>query len=110
VVVGFATAASFAVPSVRKPVLRAAGWALVVNEPVWVADIIVISSDSDGAGVLEAGDLVQSGIAARAAVFSDPPSKEDFEFIRRGIPYENAAARQLQQLRWLGVTHVMQID
>jgi len=109
VVVALAAAALVAVPSVREPVLRAAGWALVVNEPVAPADIIVISLDSSGAGALEAADLVQSGIATRVAVFADPPSGEDDEFIRRGLPYEDASARQIHRLRWLGVTDVVQI-
>src|SRR3981081_2820174 len=90
VVVALGAAAIVAVPSVREPVLRAAGWALVVNEPFAPADIIVISIDSGGAGALEAADLVQSGIATRVAVFSDPPSGEDHEFIRRGLAYEDA--------------------
>ncbi len=98
-----------AVPSVRQPVLRAAGWALVVTEPVAPADAIVVSPDSGGAGALEAADLVQSGIATRVAVFTDPPSGEDHEFIRRGLPYEDAAARQIRQLKLLGVTDVVQI-
>ena len=109
VVVALAAATIVAVPSVREPVLRAAGWALVVNEPVAPADIIVVSLDSGGAGALEAADLVQSGIATRVAVFTDPPSGEDHEFIRRGLPYEDAGARQIRQLRWLGVTDVVQI-
>jgi hypothetical protein len=109
VVVALAAAAIVAVPSVREPVLRTAGWALVVNEPVAPADIIVISPDSGGAGTLEAADLVQSGIATRVAVFADPPSGEDHEFIRRGLPYEDGAARQIRQLRWLGVTDIVQI-
>ena len=75
-----------AVPSVREPVLRAAGWALVVNEPVGVADIIVVSLDSGGAGALEAADLVQDGIAARVAVFTDPPSGEDLSSFAGGSP------------------------
>jgi hypothetical protein len=108
-VVALAAAAIVAVPSVREPVLRAAGWALVVNEPVAPADIIVVSLDSGGAGALEAADLVHSGIATRVAVFTDPPSGEDHEFIRRELPYEDAGARQIRQLRWLGVTDVVQI-
>ena len=110
VVVALATATIVAVPPVREPVLRAAGWALIVNEPVGPADIIVIVPDLGGAGVLEAADLVQSGIATRVAVFTDPPSGEDHEFIRRGLPYEDAGARQIRQLRWLGVTDVVQIS
>jgi hypothetical protein len=108
-VVAVAAAAILAVPSVREPVLRAAGAALVVDEPVAPADIIVIALDSGGAGALQAADLVQSGIATRVAVFADPPSGEDFEFIRRGLPYEDLAARQVRQLKWLGVTDVVQI-
>ncbi len=99
----------FALTFVREPVLRAAGWALIVNEPIAPADIIVVSAYSSGAGALEAADLVQSGIATRVAVFSDPPSAENHEFIRRGLPYEDGAARQIRQLKWLGVTDVLQI-
>ena len=48
VVVALAAVAIVAVRSLREPVLRAAGWALVVNEPVAPADIIVVSPDSGG--------------------------------------------------------------
>jgi hypothetical protein len=102
-------AAIVAVPSIRVPVLRAAGCALVVNEPIAPADVIVISLDSSGAGALEAADLVQSGIARRVAVFTDPPNLEDREFIRRGLPYWDASTVQIRQLRWLGLTDVVQI-
>jgi uncharacterized SAM-binding protein YcdF (DUF218 family) len=109
VVLAFAAFAIVAVPSVREPALRAAGWALVVKEPVASTDVIVLSLESGGAGALEAADLVQSGISRRVAVFMDPPSGEDLEFIRRGLPYEDAAARQIRQLRSLGLTDIMQI-
>jgi hypothetical protein len=109
VVVALAAAAILAVPSVRESVLRAAGWALVVNEPIAPADVVVVSLDSGGAGALEAADLVQNGIATRVAIFADPPSGEDHEFIRRGLPYEDAGATQIRQLRWLGVTDIVQI-
>jgi hypothetical protein len=74
VVVTLAAAAIVAVPSTRQSVLRAAGWALVVNEPIAPADVIVLSLASGGAGALEAADLVKDGIATRVAVFTDPPS------------------------------------
>jgi hypothetical protein len=109
IAVALAAAASLAIPIVREPVLRAAGRVLVVNEPVAPVDIIVLAPDSGGAGALQAADLVQSGIATRVAVFTDPPSGEDFEFIRRGLPYEDLAARQIRQLGWLGVTDVVKI-
>jgi hypothetical protein len=103
--------AILAIRPLREPVLRAAGWALVIkNEPVAPADVIVLSIDSGGAGALEAADLVQSGVSKRVAVFQDPPSGEDHEFIRRGLPYEDAGARQIRQLRMLGVTDVTQIS
>jgi hypothetical protein len=102
-VVTLVAATIVAVPSVREPVLRAAGWALVINEPIAPADIIVVSSFAGGAGAREAADLVQSGIATRVAVFSDPLH----EFIRRGLP--GRAARQIRQLKSLGVTDVVQI-
>jgi hypothetical protein len=41
VVVTLAAAAIVAVPSIRELVLREAGWALVINEPVASADVIV---------------------------------------------------------------------
>ena len=53
---------------------------------------------------------MKSGISKRVAVFMDPPSGEDFEFIRRGLPYEDAGARQICELRSLGVTDVVQIS
>jgi hypothetical protein len=107
--VALATFAIAAVRSLRESVLRTAGWALVVNEPVVPADIIVLSVDSGPAGALEAADLVQSGISKRVAVFTDPPSAEDREFIRRGLPYEDEGARQVHRLRLLGVTDVVLI-
>jgi hypothetical protein len=71
---------------------RAAGWALVVSQPIESSDFIVLSLDSGGGGVLEAADLLQSGVSKRVAVFTDP--KPDHEFIRRGLPYDDRAATQ----------------
>ena len=105
--------AAFAIVAIRPlrdTVLQAAGWALVVNEPVASADVIVLSLDSGGAGALEAADLVQGGISKRVAVFMDPPDEVDDEFIRRGLPYEDAARREIRQLKSLGVTDVVQIS
>ena len=110
ILVAIAAALVAAIPSVRKPILCMAGGWLVVSEPVAPADIIVIAADSGGAGALQAADLVHGGIATRVAVFADPPSGEDLEFVRRGLPYEDSAARQVRQLGWLGVTNVVQID
>lgn len=108
--IALTASAVIAIRPFREPVLRAAGWALVANGPIAPADIIVLSLDSAGAGALEASDLVQQGIAKRVAVFLDPPSGEDHEFIRRGLPYDDASARQIRQLRSLGVTDIVQIS
>jgi hypothetical protein len=80
-----------------------------VNEPIELADIIVVAAEADSAGVLEAADLVHSGVAARVAVFADPPDAIDREFIRRGIAYEDRAARSERQLKSLGVMSIEQI-
>jgi len=111
VALALAAFAIVAIRSLREPVLRTAGWALVVNnEPVAPADLIVLTIDSGGAGPLEAADLVQSGVSKRVAVFEDPPSRVASEFIRRGLPYEDEGARQIRQLSTLGVTDVVQIS
>jgi len=96
-------------PTTREPILRTAGWVLVASDPLGPAEIIVITVDAGGAGVLEAADLVHGGIAPRVAIFADPPDALDREFMRRGLPYEDAAARSARQLRSLGVTAVEQI-
>jgi hypothetical protein len=93
----------------RVRVLTALGSLLVVSDGLHAADVIVIAVDAGGAGVLEAADLVQAGVAPRVAVFADPPSADYREFLRRGIPYEDAAARSLRQLTALGVKHVERI-
>jgi len=95
---------------IRQPILRAAGWALVVNDPVEPADIIVVPLDADGGGVLEAADLVHEGIATRVAVFAElPDNAVDKEFLRRGVTYEDAATRSIRALKMLGVGNVEQI-
>src|SRR5215471_2644895 len=102
--------AILAASPLREPVLRAAGWALVANDPVTSADIIVVSLDAGGTGALETSDLVHDGVSKRAAVFMDTPSEEQDEFIRRGLPYEDDAAKQIRQLKSLGVTDIVQIS
>lgn len=102
-------AASIAVPAIRHSILRAAGWTLVVNECVGSADIIVVSGEADGAGVLGASDLVHSGVATRVAVFKYAPNAVEREYTRRGIAYENRTARFVGELRTLRIVNVEQI-
>jgi len=101
---------ALALPAVRTAILRAAGQALVAEDPIGPADVIVVATGADGAGVLEAADLVHAGVAAHVAVFSDPPDPVvDGEFLRRGVPYEDSAAQSIRQLRALGLEEVEQI-
>lgn len=97
-------AGTIVVPTPRYFLLRTLGHALVHSDPLGPADVVVISTDSDGAGVLEAADLVHQGVAPRVALFADPPDAIDREFVRRGVPYFNAARVELQQLKSLGIT------
>jgi len=110
IVLGLALLSAVAIRPLRESGLRAAGWALVVNEPLAPADIIILSVDSGPAGALEAADLVQEGISKRVAVFTDPPSEDDREFIRRGLPYDNEGTRQIHRLKLLGLMDVVEIS
>ena len=83
---------------------------LVVNEPLASADVIVVAVDADGGGVLEAADLVHSGVAKRVAVFSElADNMVQREFARRGVSYEDEADRSTRQLNELGVDDVERI-
>jgi len=103
------SAASLGVAAIRRSILRAVGWALVVNDPIEPADTIVVSLDADGAGALEAADLIHSRMATRVAIFTGSPDPVAGEFMRRGVPYEDEAARSVRQLRSLGVETIDQI-
>jgi hypothetical protein len=91
---------------VRSSMLRGMGRFLVATVRLQRADVIVLSVDSDGAGVLEATDLVHEHMADRVALFSDPPDSVDREFLRRGAPYHNAAAISVSELHDLGIDAV----
>jgi hypothetical protein len=100
-------AAALPLPYLGTPILRAAGGVLVAEDPLGPADIVVVATGADGAGVLEAADLVRAGVAPGVAVFADPPDPViDREFLRRGVPYEDAAARSRRQLMALGIDAV----
>jgi uncharacterized SAM-binding protein YcdF (DUF218 family) len=102
-------AVSIALPSLRTPILETAGRALVFDSPLEPVDIVIVSIGAGGAGVLEAADLVQSGISRRVAVVADTPDAVDREFVRRGVPYDDAADQLIQQLRALGVERVERV-
>ena len=99
-------ACAIVIAPVRTSLLRAMGRFLVATDQLQRADVIVLSVDSDGAGVLEATDLVHEHVADRVALFADPPDPVDREFLRRGVPYHNAAAVSVGQLHDLGINPV----
>lgn len=107
VTVVLAVVCAILISPLRTSLLRAMGKFLVATPAeLRQADVIVLSVDARGAEVLEASDLVHEHVAARVAIFADPPDAVDLEFQRRGIPYFNAAAVSLRQLHDLGVDTV----
>jgi hypothetical protein len=96
-------------PAIRDSILKTAGWALIVDDGIESAAVVVVAADAAGAGVLEAVDLVHRGVVSRVAVFADLPDSADREFMRRGVPWDDAAARAAAQFRSLGVVAVEQI-
>jgi hypothetical protein len=93
----------------RRPILRAAGWTLVADDPIRAADVVVIAVDAGASGALEAADLVHSGIAHRVALFAEPPDEVDRELARRGLGHEDEPNHQFQLLQALGVEEIEQI-
>lgn len=104
-----ALAIACAVPVAYRPVLRSLGHVLVAEDPVTPADMIVISVDAKGAGILEAGDLVEQGISKHVAIFPEQPGKVNREFIRRGVEHYDPVALGLRQLSALGVSGAEQL-
>jgi uncharacterized SAM-binding protein YcdF (DUF218 family) len=96
-------ACALVITPLRTSLLRSMGRFLVATCPPRRADVIVVSVDSDGAGALEAADLIRERVADRVALFADPPDAVDREFLRRGVPYLNAAAISARQLHELGI-------
>jgi hypothetical protein len=72
VVVALAMSAIVVIRAIWEPVLRAAGWALVVSEPVTPVDIIVLSIDSGPAGALESADLAAKRHLKKSCSFYAP--------------------------------------
>lgn len=102
-VVLLALAAMVGVAPVREAALRAAGGALVAEDPLGPADIIVIPEWAGGAGALGAADLFHSGMAKRVAVLAGSLLPEEREFTRRGVGYEDEVTRMAQRIVSLGV-------
>jgi hypothetical protein len=87
--------------------LRTAGWALVAQDTPAKADIIVVSSDSSSAGMLEAADLVKAGFAGRVAIFDRRDTVLQQELARRGAPRFDPKGFLIRVLRSQGVTDIV---
>jgi len=98
--------AVFAMPAGRTPVLRGIGRALVVDEPLEAADVIVLPKWAGAAGAIDAADLVHNGTASRVALLPEAPQTAEEELIRRGIPHLDQNADLVRLLRSLGVADV----
>ena len=101
--------AVLAVPGLRHSLLRSAGHALVAQDAPTRADVIIVSTDVMGAGLLESADLVNAGVAPRVAIFDRPPNRVQLEFERRGIKSIDYNQVSVQLLRQLGLTDVLVI-
>lgn len=94
------------VPVIRGSMLRAAGWALVVDdalEPADVADVIVVPEWAGAAGAIEASDLFHRGFAHRLALLPEPPDPAEEELVRRNVSYVDRGTALAQLFRSLGV-------
>lgn len=102
---------AFCVTDSRTCILQSLGSILVAANQTSPksSDVIVVALDADGAGTLEAADLVHRGVSNRVAVFDERHSSISREFLRRGLPYEDRAALSTRQLRALGVQNIEQI-
>jgi uncharacterized SAM-binding protein YcdF (DUF218 family) len=95
------------VPAWRHSLLRTVGWTLVAQDAPAKADIIVVSSDSLSAGMLEAADLVKAGFASRVAIFDRRDTVLQQELARRGAPRYDPKGFLIQVLRSQGVSDIV---
>jgi hypothetical protein len=84
--------------------LQAAGSALVINDDLTRADIVVVPEWAGEAGAIDAADIVRAGVAHRVAVLPGPFEPAERELARRRIAYDNPSARLILLLHMLGVS------
>jgi hypothetical protein len=96
----------FSVPVSRVRVLRAAGRALVVDDPLSPADAIILPEWTGAAGAIDAADLVHAGIAKHVAVIPGNPRPAELELARRGVAYQSETDDLVHMLRALGVSDI----
>lgn len=109
IVLAFAIGIGGTAAALRGPLLRQVGALLVSDEAQATTpsvDVIVVAIDAGSAGLLEAADLVRSGVSERVAVFTDWPTPAERELARRGAWVEDWQTRSARQLHDLGVSAV----
>jgi uncharacterized SAM-binding protein YcdF (DUF218 family) len=87
----------------RGSLLRLAGSALVAEDPLAPADVVVVPQWAGTAGALEAVDLVKEGHAKRVAVLLAPSDAAQAELTRRGIHVESFQNWLMRVIAALGV-------
>jgi uncharacterized SAM-binding protein YcdF (DUF218 family) len=108
-IVALATVSVASVPPWRHALLRSFGWMLVTQDELAKVDIIVVSGDSLGAGVLAAADLVEAGVASRVAIFDRAQSPMQRELIRRGAPPYDPQGFSIRVLQSQGVNDIVRL-
>jgi hypothetical protein len=86
------------IPQTRTWMLRRAGWALVVDDPLAPADAIVLTVDAGEPGVVEANRLVAAGLSQHVAFFVAPHWQVDEDLARRGVAVDQYGTRLMQAL------------
>jgi len=100
-----------AAPGMRTAALQSIARVLVVDDPLpdVPVDVVMVAVDAGSAGVLEAANLVQTGVANRVAVFAPPPGRVDLELLGRGLTYDDSEARLARELAALGVKNIVRL-
>ena len=96
----------FGMGALRRPLLRAAGQALAVDEPVEAADIVVLPEWAGRAGAIEAADLIRGGVADRVAVLPVAHGPAERELSRRGVAGHDGTTELTELLKALGIVKV----
>ena len=96
--------------SFRTSIGRAMGRALIAEDPLETADVIVVPEWTLSAGALEAADLVHRGIAPSVLVLVKPEEPSTRELVRRGILSAHQSMWLVGLLGQLGVQTVDQIE
>ena len=105
-VIAFAAAAIVAALATvgSQPLLRAAGHALIWEDPIQLVDVVVVPTWGGYYALLDAIDLIRDEKAARVAMITIPPDAAEREIERRGYGFDDWPTSMKNLLREGGVT------